>query len=74
MEQIAERADISKSTLWRIEKGDPGVSMGNLYQVLITLGLEKDLLQLAADDELGRKIQDAQLSTNKRAHKKKDVD
>jgi transcriptional regulator with XRE-family HTH domain len=70
MEHVAERANISKSTLWRIEKGDSGVSVGNFYHVLIALGLESDLLQLAADDELGRKIQDAELSTKKRAPKK----
>ncbi|HLR33230.1 MAG TPA: helix-turn-helix domain-containing protein [Fodinibius sp.] len=70
MEQVAERANISKSTLWRIEKGDPGVSIGNFYQVLIALGLENDLLLLAADDELGRKIQDAEISTRKKAPKK----
>jgi transcriptional regulator with XRE-family HTH domain len=70
MEQIAERANISKSTLWRIEKGDPGVSLGNYYQVLIALGLENDVLLLAADDTLGRKIQDAKLTTNKRAPKR----
>lgn len=70
MEQVAERADISKSTLWRIEKGEPGISLGNLYQVLIVLGLEDDMLALAADDELGRKLQDADLATKKRAPKK----
>lgn len=70
MEQVAERADISKSTLWRIEKGEPGISLGNLYQVLIVLGLADDMLALAADDELGRKLQDADLSTKKRAPKK----
>jgi len=70
MEQVAERANISKSTLWRIEKGDPGVSLGNFYQVLIALGLEDDIVLLAADDKLGRKIQDAEISTNRRATKK----
>jgi len=72
MEQVAERANIGKSTLWRIENGDPGVAIGNYYQVLIALGLDKDILQLAADDELGRKIQDAGLTTKKRAPKRED--
>ncbi len=43
-DQVAERANISRYTLWNIEKGDPGVAMGNYYQVLIALGLEKDLV------------------------------
>ncbi|MCC5905685.1 MAG: helix-turn-helix transcriptional regulator [Balneolaceae bacterium] len=60
-EQVSERADIGTSTLWRIEKGDPGVAMGNYLQVLVALGLDKDILKLASDDELGRKIQDAGL-------------
>jgi len=70
-EQVSERAGIGTSTLWRIEKGDPGVAMGNYFQVLTALGLERDILELASDDELGRKIQDAELTSKKRAPKKK---
>ena len=69
-EQVSERADIGTSTLWRMENGDPGVAMGNYFQVLIALGLDKDILKLASDDELGRKIQDAGLITKKRAPKR----
>lgn len=69
--QISERAGIGTSTLWRIEKGDPGVAMGNYFQVLMALGLDKEILKLASDDELGRKIQDAELTTNKRAPKRR---
>jgi len=69
-EQVSERADIGTSTLWRIEKGDPGVALGNYFQVLTALGLERDILELASDDELGRKIQDAGLITKKRAPKR----
>jgi transcriptional regulator with XRE-family HTH domain len=70
-QQIAERAGITRTTLWQIEKGAPNVSMGAYAQVLFVLGMEKDLLKLATDDELGRRLQDAQLVTGKRAPKKK---
>ena len=69
--QIAERAGIGRNTLISIEKGKAGVAIGNYLQVLFVLGLESDLLQVAQDDDLGRKLQDAQLQTRKRAPKKK---
>ena len=69
-QQVAERANISRPTLWQIEKGTPSVSMGAYFQVLFVLGLEKDFLKLGADDELGRKLQDAGLLVKERAEKK----
>lgn len=59
--QVAERADIARSTYQLIEKGQPGVAMASYLQVLYVLGLEKDLLKVAADDPLGRRLQDAGL-------------
>jgi transcriptional regulator with XRE-family HTH domain len=59
--QVAERADINRATLYQIEKGNPGVSMGAYFNVLRVLGLQDDFLKLAADDELGRKLQDLEL-------------
>ena len=70
-QQVAERAGISRSTLWQIEKGLPNVSMGYYAQVLFVLGLEKNLSDLASNDALGRKIQDAGLLMKSRAPKKK---
>lgn len=68
--QVSERAGISRATLWQIEKGVPSVTMGAYFQVLFVLGLEKDFLKLGADDELGRKLQDAGLVVKERAPKK----
>jgi transcriptional regulator with XRE-family HTH domain len=68
--QVAERAGITRTTLWQVEKGATHVSMGAYAQVLFVLGMEKDLLKLATDDELGRKLQDVQLIAGKRAPKK----
>jgi len=69
--QVAERAGISRSTLISIEKGYEGVSIGYYLSVLNVLGLEKDFLFIAKDDDLGRKLQDANLITKERAPKRK---
>ena len=68
--QVAERAGISRRTLVSIEKGSPGVAMGNYLQVLFVLGLADDFLKIANDDILGRKLQDANLTSPKRRVKK----
>jgi transcriptional regulator with XRE-family HTH domain len=70
MDQVSERAGISRPTLSSLEKGNPAVSLGIILQVLLVLGLEKDILLLAEDDALGRKIQDADLTVKKRGPKK----
>jgi DNA-binding XRE family transcriptional regulator len=69
-QQVSERANISRPTLLSIEKGSESVSIGLYLQVLMVLGLEKDLLMIARDDVLGRKLQDANLITKDRAPKK----
>ncbi len=70
-EQVAQRANISRPTLLSIEKGHPGVAIGSYAQVLFVLNLEKDLLKVAEDDILGRKLRDAELTVKERAPKKK---
>lgn len=69
-EQVAERAGISRNTLIKIERGDEGVAIGMYFRVLIVLGLQDDLLLIARDDVLGRKVQDIGLTTPRRASKK----
>lgn len=69
-EQVSERANIARTTLWAIEKGSPNVALGLYLQVLFVLGLEKDLLKVAGDDPLGRRLQDANLLVKERAPKK----
>lgn len=59
--QVAERADMVRTTLYQIEKGNPSVAMGAYFNVLRVLGLQDDFLKLAADDQLGRKLQDLEL-------------
>jgi transcriptional regulator with XRE-family HTH domain len=69
-QQLAERAGLSRATLWQIEKGTPSVTIGAYFMVLFVLGLEQDFLKLAGDDTLGRKLQDAGLLTKERAPKR----
>ncbi|MBQ8934073.1 MAG: helix-turn-helix domain-containing protein [Lachnospiraceae bacterium] len=67
-ELTAERAGISRATLWSIEKGSPSVAIGAYAAVLHALNyLDRDLLLVAKDDELGRKLQDLQILPGKRA-------
>ena len=69
-ELVSERAGISRMTLISIEKGSPSVSMGSYAAVLHALnGMDADLLQIARGDELGRRLQDLNLTVRKRAPK-----
>lgn len=59
--QVAERAGMARSTLHLIEKGEPSVAMGAYFNVLRVLGLQDNILKVAADDDFGRKLQDIEL-------------
>ena len=65
-ELVAARAGMARDTLRAVEQGDAGVSLGSLANVLHALGLSKGLPALAADDELGRKLQDVRLEATVR--------
>lgn len=70
-ELVAERAGICRATLVAIEKGSPSVAMGCYAAVLHAMNyMDKDLLLIAKDDELGRKLQDLNLPVRKRAKKR----
>jgi DNA-binding XRE family transcriptional regulator len=47
---LAERASISRTTLHKAEKGDPGVSLGTYATVLFTLGMVDRLADVADPD------------------------
>lgn len=69
---VADRANIARSTVWKVEKGDPSVSIGTYAAVLHALhGMDKDLLLVGKDDILGRQMQDMGLLVRKRASRNK---
>ncbi|HEU4883932.1 MAG TPA: hypothetical protein VFT45_16855 [Longimicrobium sp.] len=63
MAVLAERALISRTTLTKVEKGDPGVSMGSYATVLFVLGLADRLsgLAAAASDAVGLALEEERL-------------
>jgi transcriptional regulator with XRE-family HTH domain len=63
IELMAERAGLSRATIGKIEKGDPGTSMGGYASVLFVLGMEGCLNDLvdSARDLIGRRLEDEKL-------------
>jgi DNA-binding XRE family transcriptional regulator len=60
---MAQRASISRTTLNKVEKGDPGVSLGNYAAVLFVLGLSDRLSTLAdvRSDAVGLELDEENL-------------
>lgn len=57
-EMLAERVGVSVPTIGKLESGDPSTSLATVLRVLAALGLSEDIDLLAADDQLGRELQD----------------
>lgn len=64
---VAGRAGVSRTTLYKVEVGEAGVTLGTYLRVLAALGLAKDLHAVAADDRVGRRLQDLALVPSGRA-------
>ena len=58
---MAERANLSLMTLRSIERGSPQVAMCNYMAVIGCLGFQDEIAAVAANDVLGRDLQDAAL-------------
>jgi transcriptional regulator with XRE-family HTH domain len=74
METVCARADISRPTLYKVEKGDPTVAIGIYVNVLRVLSLIADLGVIAKEDAIGRRIQDDALPYRKRAPRRKKLE
>jgi transcriptional regulator with XRE-family HTH domain len=48
-ETLALEAGVGRMTLYKLEQGNPGISIGILLKVLLVLGVEKDLEAIAKD-------------------------
>ena len=61
MQDIADRATVTRLTVSKVEHGDPSVAMGIYARVLFALNLEGDIRLIAGNDALGRDLQDMEL-------------
>ncbi len=70
---MAERAGVSRTTLLKVEKGDPGVSFGTVATVLFVLGLLDGLSQLSdvRYDQVGLDLADEWLPQRIRLSRRK---
>jgi transcriptional regulator with XRE-family HTH domain len=59
--QMAQRAGLTEFTLRRVEQGEGTATIAAYLAVLQALGLTSDVDQVAANDPLGRDLQDAPL-------------
>ena len=60
---MAERLFVSRDTLWRLERGDPGVGIGTLATAAFILQLHERLATLAAPgtDDIGLGLEERRL-------------
>ena len=63
MALMSERAGISRTTLSKVEKGDPSVALGIYASVLFVLGMTERLGELAdsSNDLTGRRLEEENL-------------
>ena len=66
---VAGRSGISRPTLTKVERGDPSVTFGTYLRVMSVYGIEADLKAIAADDALGRRLQDLALPAVRRGRR-----
>lgn len=53
---LAERVGVDRTTIGKLEAGDPSTSLSTVLRVLSTLGLERDIDRIAAADEVGAQL------------------
>lgn len=71
VDMVAERAKVSRTSVWAVENGSQSVSIGIYAAVLMAVGLANDIDLIAKDDILGKTLQDLDLPIRKRAPKRR---
>lgn len=58
---LAERVGVDRTTIGKLESGDPAISLSTVLRVLSALGLDHDIDQIAAVDLVGTQLATSQL-------------
>lgn len=66
IETVANRAKVSRKSVWEVEKGSPSVAIGIYINVFMAIGQLGEIDKILADDPLGRILQDDDLIKYKR--------
>jgi transcriptional regulator with XRE-family HTH domain len=71
MSVVADRAGISRETLAKIQKGDPGVGIGNYASVIFVIGLGVGWTDLACieKDVIGQRLDEERIPLRARDQK-----
>ena len=64
---LAERVGVTVPTIRKLEEGNPSASLSVVLRALMVLGLAQDIDRIAADDVLGRELQDSDLKRPRRS-------
>jgi transcriptional regulator with XRE-family HTH domain len=72
---LAQRASISRTTFSKVEKGDPGVSLGTYSTILFALGMADRLSDLAdrRHDTVGLELDEERLPKRIRLPRRKPI-
>lgn len=70
IEVVAERVDVSRQTITKVEQGNPSVTFGTYLRVMAVLGFDKDIELLIANDRAAIKLLEHGVITRKRAPKR----
>ena len=66
VDEIADKAGISRVTVWAVEKGMDSVAIGNYAAILSALEVSEDFNLIAREDAAGHEAMDARLLMNVR--------
>ena len=63
---VAEKAGVTRASVYSVEAGDPKTSIGIYHNVLTALDMPEEFLRICKDDTVGRELEDSELRIRRR--------